>query len=497
MRFRTLMLSCALAGVVTVAGCSGGPDAPPAPSGETTQTGAVGPDVSEEGATSAPSEPTTRTPAPDGAAASSSPAPDVELGEPYPAPDGLTRPEPEPIASVTSAETGHTFDLTGVHRLADDWVVVAGLLRLEQDPDGFAPAQWDEPGHSDYPQAEGFQFAPFRLTVEGDQATYLPVRTEDDDCLCSVVRPNFVDVPGPNVVMTVMSAPAGASTVTVEMPGYGEMTDVPVTDVPVTDTTPWGNSEVMIVRSAERAGGNVTVRVAIGTPADREAGGTGQGAFNFGHRHQCFAGLTVTGGTSRTGVAPDDPCNFRNLPPAGELEEAELVIPDPGTEQIVLLPWNGHPMAIEVPGEAQEGSGDFLVDYASRVETSGATVDRGDEVSVSLDTSVLFEFDESELTAEAEDALAVAVETLQAQEGRSLTIDGHTDSQGEAVYNQELSLARAEAVRDALESALGQGWTFTVNGYGEEQLAAKETGTPEQVEAAQARNRRVELSIDQ
>ena len=108
---------------------------------------------------------------------------------------------------------------------------------------------------------------------------------------------------------------------------------------------------------------------------------------------------------------------------------------------------------------------------------------------------MLFEFDKSTLTPEAEKTLAVAVEALQAQDGRSLSIAGHTDTQGQADSNLQLSRDRAEAVADALREALGGGWSFDVTGHGEEQPLAEETGSAEEIEAAQARNRRVEVTV--
>lgn len=431
------------------------------------------------------------------AAPGASTSPEVELGTFYPAPADLARPEPAPVASVSS-DSGHTFDLTGVHRLADDRVVVAGLLTLKQGENaGFDAAEWEEVGYSDYARGDGLQFTPFRLTADADETIYLPVRDADDACLCSVIRPGFQSRGGSLAVMTVMSAPADAQTVTLEMDGYGELADVPVTEVPSTSTTPWGLNEVLAVQSASRQGGTVTARVTLATTAGRPGSGTGMGVFNFGGAPTCFAGVVATGAGPLGGHTDASGCTPLLLPDEGEAVDLEITMPDPGTDQVVLLPWVGHPVAVDVSGTPSKGSGDLLVEYASRSETEGATVDLGEQVTVSLDTSVLFEFDKSELTPQARETLAVAVETLQAQDGRSLTVDGHTDGQGEAAYNKQLSLARAEAVRDALAQMLGSGWTFTVNGYGQEQLAAAEKGTPEDVEAAQARNRRVEITIDQ
>lgn len=72
-----------------------------------------------------------------------------------------------------------------------------------------------------------------------------------------------------------------------------------------------------------------------------------------------------------------------------------------------------------------------------------------------------------------------------------LTIEGHTDSRGDANMNKALSLARASAVRDAL-AALGiETGRMTAIGYGEAQPVA-DNDTSE----GRARNRRITIVVD-
>ena len=63
------------------------------------------------------------------------------------------------------------------------------------------------------------------------------------------------------------------------------------------------------------------------------------------------------------------------------------------------------------------------------------------------------------------DELAAQLADLGAASGD----DGHTDDHGDTAYNQALSEQRAQAVQVALDSRLGDGFTFAVTGHGETQ----------------------------
>lgn len=471
------LAALAAASSLVLAGCTGGDDPEPTPPSQQTQTSG-----------------TTQPPGGDAAPSTTSggPAALPELGTPYPAPAELTREVPPAVDTLTGPD-GEEFALTGVYRLAEDRVVVTGQLDIPGEGAALMD-QWEEPGFAPESMARGLEFAPFTLSVEGDDATYLPVREDDVSCLCSVLRAGF-EGQGPMSVMTVMSAPAGADRVTLDMgEGYGTFDDVPVTPVPEGDGSVLGTKETLTVREASRSGGTVTARVTL---AVHDSGTRfGYGSYQFTDQQLCFGGLTATGPARTAGQASEASCTGGAFPEeAGQAVDLEVTMPDPGTDQVVFLPWNGMPFTMPVEGDAAAGSGEDQRTFDARTRTAGTTVASGEEIQVTLDTSVLFEFDRSDLTPEAKDTLAVAVEALQAQDGRTLTIDGHTDLQGEPAYNKQLSLERAEAVRDALEAELGSGWTFSVNGYGQEQPLAVEKGTPEEIEAAQARNRRVEVTV--
>ena len=63
---------------------------------------------------------------------------------------------------------------------------------------------------------------------------------------------------------------------------------------------------------------------------------------------------------------------------------------------------------------------------------------------------VFFDFDQSDLTVEAEDVVAAAVTTAKETGMVRVVITGHTDTVGTQRYNQALSERRADAVRGAL-----------------------------------------------
>jgi outer membrane protein OmpA-like peptidoglycan-associated protein len=115
---------------------------------------------------------------------------------------------------------------------------------------------------------------------------------------------------------------------------------------------------------------------------------------------------------------------------------------------------------------------------------------------VSLAADVLFAFDSAELEPAAEPSLAEAGDLLTRATG-VVTIVGHTDDVGTDDYNDDLSLRRAESVRQALSAALdAAGVEVVVEGRGKREPVARnanEDGSdnPE----GRQRNRRVTVSI--
>lgn len=103
---------------------------------------------------------------------------------------------------------------------------------------------------------------------------------------------------------------------------------------------------------------------------------------------------------------------------------------------------------------------------------------------------VNFERNSDRLQAGADTVLREAAETLKRNPSIKVEVAGHTDSTGDADYNEGLSARRAATVRDFL---IGQGVSparLTARGYGEAQPVADNT-----TDAGRAQNRRVVLRI--
>ena len=110
---------------------------------------------------------------------------------------------------------------------------------------------------------------------------------------------------------------------------------------------------------------------------------------------------------------------------------------------------------------------------------------------ITLSGSVLFRSAESTLLSSAQVKLDQVANALLAVRARNLIVEGHTDSQGSASYNQGLSQRRADAVRDYLVQ----------RGYPADRIQArgKGKGSPIADNASpegRANNRRVEIIIE-
>ncbi|MER2519213.1 MAG: OmpA family protein [Bdellovibrionales bacterium] len=101
---------------------------------------------------------------------------------------------------------------------------------------------------------------------------------------------------------------------------------------------------------------------------------------------------------------------------------------------------------------------------------------------------VFFDFDRSDLTAEAKRILASAAQDFQRGGYVRIVVTGHTDTMGTNKYNQKLSERRAAAVRVELMKLGVDRSAIAANGVGEDGLLVP---TNDQVREAQ--NRRAEI----
>lgn len=137
----------------------------------------------------------------------------------------------------------------------------------------------------------------------------------------------------------------------------------------------------------------------------------------------------------------------------------------------------------------------------SREETVGGSfVEKDQEITrVSLPADVLFDFDSDELTNEAQDILDDAASQLEEDAaGQTVTIEGHTDDEGEDVYNQDLSERRAEAVEEEISGRLEDSdITLETEGFGETRPAFPNRDSQNHaIEGNQKKNRRVSFSFE-
>jgi outer membrane protein OmpA-like peptidoglycan-associated protein len=103
---------------------------------------------------------------------------------------------------------------------------------------------------------------------------------------------------------------------------------------------------------------------------------------------------------------------------------------------------------------------------------------------------VNFDFDKSNIRADARPVLDEAIKTLKEYGNVRVSVEGHTDSRGTEAYNQALSVRRASSVAAYLQSGGIARSRLEVSGFGESRpVASNDT------DDGRAQNRRVELNV--
>lgn len=110
---------------------------------------------------------------------------------------------------------------------------------------------------------------------------------------------------------------------------------------------------------------------------------------------------------------------------------------------------------------------------------------------ITLSGEVLFASGESALLPGAMLKLNEVADALtKSNPDSKITVEGHTDSQGKPQFNQELSLKRAQSVRDYLVSRGIASDRITAQGMGSQRPIA-----PNNNAEGRANNRRVEIVV--
>jgi outer membrane protein OmpA-like peptidoglycan-associated protein len=110
---------------------------------------------------------------------------------------------------------------------------------------------------------------------------------------------------------------------------------------------------------------------------------------------------------------------------------------------------------------------------------------------ITLSGSVFFASNKSVLLPAAQSQLNQVADALMVTKERKLTVEGHTDSQGESDYNQELSRQRADAVRSYIIARGYPGTLIHAQGMGEDKPVADNASAE-----GRANNRRVEIIVE-
>src|SRR5437868_6789025 len=153
--------------------------------------------------------------------------------------------------------------------------------------------------------------------------------------------------------------------------------------------------------------------------------------------------------------------------------------------------WKGAVIGAAVGGLAAGAVGNYLDKQAQELKEVAETKRTKDGILVDLKSKLLFTTDSAVLKPEAVEQVAKLGEILAKYPDDRIRVQGHTDSTGTAAHNEELSLRRAQAVREVLLTRGVRQEQMIVEGVGEARPIADNSSA-----AGRARNRRVELHID-
>lgn len=150
---------------------------------------------------------------------------------------------------------------------------------------------------------------------------------------------------------------------------------------------------------------------------------------------------------------------------------------------------------LPMPGAGgKEGTGETPASGFSSLDNllEGGTQLTQATAPILMPTDLLFEYDSATLRPEAAQSLEKLALLAQRHPSTMFRIEGHTDSFGSVAYNQDLSLRRAESVKEWMTSHTRiDPSRITTRGYGSTRLLVPATATME----AQGLNRRVEIVI--
>jgi outer membrane protein OmpA-like peptidoglycan-associated protein len=144
------------------------------------------------------------------------------------------------------------------------------------------------------------------------------------------------------------------------------------------------------------------------------------------------------------------------------------------------------------------GVGYYMERQARQLEQqmagSGVTVEQNPttgNIDLVMPGNITFSFDDATLSSGFKPTLNKLATTMNEYNQNSITIAGHTDSRGDATYNQRLSRDRAYSVANYLTARGVSSTRINVVAYGESRPVADNN-----TDYGRQQNRRVELTIN-
>jgi outer membrane protein OmpA-like peptidoglycan-associated protein len=153
--------------------------------------------------------------------------------------------------------------------------------------------------------------------------------------------------------------------------------------------------------------------------------------------------------------------------------------------------WKGAAIGAGVGVLAGGSVGLYLDKQAKELEQVAEVKRTQNGLLVQMKGDILFDTGSAVAKEDAVERLVKVGDILAKYSDDRVRIEGHTDSQGSAAYNEELSMRRAQTVREVLLGRGVQPAQVTALGMGETRPVADN-----KTAAGRAQNRRVELHID-
>ena len=227
---------------------------------------------------------------------------------------------------------------------------------------------------------------------------------------------------------------------------------------------------------------------------------TGRTAYSF----QNFAGLPIISGTLSRGEVTNvkfpvlvngQRVDLEAIRASGQMGSGGTTRPF----EHFILAQPQYPISLRIAYGPRGGSFPFKADFSREVVRIDFPAKAAPALSEAFAKNcrvevpgIYFDFNEATLKAQSRLALQAITAVLARQPQRHVSIEGHTDNIGSEKYNDDLSAARAAAVKAALVSDFKiDASTISTKGFGlRRPVESNETL------AGRARNRRVELVRD-